>query len=47
MEYTKKVLDDMRIKLNVREYSASWLRKHFRAMLDILYAMEEAKEKKS
>ena len=45
MEYNKENLERMRIKLNIKDYSSSWLRKHFREMLNILY--EQAKEKES
>ena len=45
MEYNKDFLEKIRIKLNVRNYSDSWLRKHFRGMLDRLYEIEEEREK--
>lgn len=44
MKYTTKELDRMRVMLNGASYSASWYRKHFRGMLDVLYKIMKEKE---
>lgn len=36
MEYDKKFLTAMRVKLNSGDYSETWYRNHFRGMIDCI-----------
>jgi|TARA_R110000823_G_scaffold110857_2_gene231109 hypothetical protein len=42
-EYNKKLLDELRVKLNGGKWSDTWYRRHFRGMIDALSKIEKEK----